>query len=116
MICCIPIGLFSSTNGIASNNGSLAPVTSTKIVGQIPSGTIYIINDTAFSQQYHLPGSGTKDDPYRIENFNITPDQFYGIGINYVTKYVVIENCTINASLGISIDWVAPGRVQIISN
>lgn len=116
ILSCMPFGMFSSTNSIASNNGTLAPTTSTKVVGQIPSGTIYILNDTAFSSNYNLPGSGTKDDPYRIENYNITPDQFYGIGISDVTKYVVIKNCTIDASNGISIDWVAPGRVQIISN
>ncbi|MCE7743196.1 MAG: hypothetical protein GOP50_12165 [Candidatus Heimdallarchaeota archaeon] len=42
---------------------------------------------------YNLPGKGTLENPYRIENYNITTDDLYCIYIINTTKYFLIENC-----------------------
>jgi len=64
------------------------------------------------------PGSGTEDDPYIIENYNIsTGDTEYlegscGILIRYVSSFVIIRNCFIQGyGVGISSETRAGGVI-----
>jgi parallel beta-helix repeat protein len=54
---------------------------------------IRIENDTALGN-LAVSGSGTQEDPYVIENFNITtaPDEFFGIGIVNTTRHLILRN------------------------
>ncbi len=65
-----------------------------------------------------LPGTGTKEDPYRIENYNITEEQsFSGISVSGTTKHFIIQNCYISSTLsGISLFSVEKGTCKIINN
>ena len=65
---------------------------------------------------YGFPGSGTEEDPYIIENYNITTSENTGILIMYTTKHFVVRNCLINAlSIGIYLDITA-SNTGIIEN
>jgi hypothetical protein len=57
---------------------------------------IVIHNNSDFSDQ-GWPGSGTFDDPYVIEGFNIT-DNATGISIRNTTVYFEIRNCIVSSS------------------
>jgi parallel beta-helix repeat protein len=65
-----------------------------------------------------FPGSGSLDDPYRIENYNITSlSESYGINISATSKYFVIQNCYIDCvDYGIWISWVSHGTAKIANN
>ena len=77
---------------------------------------IEIISDQDFID-YGFAGSGTEEDPYRIENYNITTLAYNGIRIRSTTKYFIIQNCYIDAyKSGIEIDVVAPFTVKVINN
>jgi len=53
---------------------------------------------------YGFPGNGTEEDPYRIENYNITTSNSYGIFISGTTAFFVVQHCFIDAtSFGIRI-------------
>ncbi|MCE7743663.1 MAG: hypothetical protein GPJ52_00860 [Candidatus Heimdallarchaeota archaeon] len=57
---------------------------------------IYIKNDNDFKKRkYSFAGTGTIDDPYRIENLEIETSRTYGIWIQDTTKYFIIRNCSI---------------------
>jgi len=43
-----------------------------------------------------FPGSGTYEDPYLIENYNITSSTSFGIHITSTTKHFLIRNCYID--------------------
>ena len=64
---------------------------------------IEIWNDSEFgSSGYNFPGTGLVDDPYIIENYNISlgEDDFnYGIRIMLTTKYFVIKNCYVEGRM-----------------
>lgn len=60
-------------------------------------GEIVISNDSDFERKFHLPGSGTKSDPYRIEFLQIITTRDFGIKIRDTTSYFVIRNCSIRA-------------------
>ena len=76
------------------------------------------INITTDSDFGGFPGSGTIDDPYRIENWNITTtDNICGINITGTSRHFVIQNCFIEAiDVGIRIFYTAEGTTKIISN
>ncbi len=80
---------------------------------------IIIWNDSDFSE-YGLPGRGTKNDPYRIENYNITTSDLYAIYIFGTIDYFVIENCYLESSnedgYGIYIEGVNKGTAKIYNN
>ncbi|MHA1224068.1 MAG: NosD domain-containing protein, partial [Candidatus Heimdallarchaeaceae archaeon] len=77
---------------------------------------ITITNDGNFTD-YGFPGSGTLDDPYVIEDFNITTSSDKGIYITGTTKYFIIQNCFIHAySRGIHINNVAAYTATIFNN
>ncbi|MBY9000691.1 MAG: right-handed parallel beta-helix repeat-containing protein, partial [Candidatus Heimdallarchaeota archaeon] len=82
----------------------------------IAHSPIEILSDQDFID-YGFPGSGTEEEPYRIENYNITTLAFNGIRIENTTKYFIIQNCFIDAYYtGISVDGVAPFTVKVINN
>lgn len=76
------------------------------------------INITNDAELAKFPGSGTKVDPYRIENYRITSTtELCGINITGTTKFFVIQNCRIDVvDIGIWIFWVADGTAKISSN
>ncbi|TXT60169.1 MAG: hypothetical protein BAJALOKI2v1_130051 [Promethearchaeota archaeon] len=83
--------------------------------------TIYIDgNDGLDSSTY--PGSGTYNDPYRIENKTIEASSAHGIHIKDTDLYLTIRNCTIeNGTAGASSDYDGIylkncGNVTIINN
>ncbi len=64
-----------------------------------------------------FPGSGTIQDPYLIENYNITSNSPFGIYISSTTKHSLIRNCYVDVELtGISIDDIFEGSVRIENN
>ncbi|UJG44082.1 MAG: right-handed parallel beta-helix repeat-containing protein [Candidatus Heimdallarchaeum endolithica] len=76
-----------------------------------------VINSDADFDKYDFSGSGTIDDPYIIENYNITTDQYYAIVVAYTTKYVIIRNCYIRSSfIGIHVLRSAANTVRVIEN
>ena len=79
---------------------------------------IEILNDDNFTD-YSFLGLGTAEEPYIIENYNITatyPDN-KGIYINGTTKHFVIRNCYVDTDLsGIHISNVAEGTASIINS
>ncbi|MFW9853225.1 MAG: right-handed parallel beta-helix repeat-containing protein [Candidatus Thorarchaeota archaeon] len=91
----------------------------------ISHGSIIIDSDDDFVT-YGFPGTGLENDPYVIENFNITPSSIYGVSISSTTKYFIIRNCYINVldnhpyygiyGIGISISNIASNTVKIINN
>ena len=65
-----------------------------------------------------FPGSGSKEDPYRIENYYITSlTESCGVNISSTSKHFIIQNCIIDCvDYGICISWVEHGTVKIINN
>ena len=81
-----------------------------------PYGAINILSDINFID-YGFPGSGTAEDPYLIEGYNITTAFDNGIHIYGTTKYFIVRNCYIDAVMcGIHIDNVADGIATVINN
>lgn len=86
--------------------------------GLIPHEVIEIINDANFTD-YGFPGSGTEEDPYLIQNYNITSEEFGtpGILIDDVKKYFTIQNCLVQTrGPGIIIKKVNKGACDVINN
>ena len=74
---------------------------------------ILIWNDVDF-ETYKFKGSGEKEDPYIIQNYEIITPLSYGIYIFRTTKYFEIRNCHISASnTGIYIEKAATSTVLI---
>ncbi len=66
---------------------------------------------------YLFPGSGTHEEPFFIEGFNITSSDPFGIHISATTKHVLIRNCFIDVSkTGILIEDKLEGTVRIENN
>ncbi|MCE7742159.1 MAG: hypothetical protein GOP50_06840 [Candidatus Heimdallarchaeota archaeon] len=85
--------------------------------GLVNHTTINVINDNF--TDYSFPGSGTKEDPYLIQNLNINSEQFGipGIYIEDSKKYFTIQNCYVNArGPGITIKKVNDGVCRVINN
>ncbi len=78
-----------------------------------PHDPILITSD---SELEVFPGSGTVEDPYVIEGYNITSSTESGIFIMGTTKFFIISNCYIDAKTGISILEVAPGTATVRNN
>ncbi len=77
----------------------------------IPHSSIIIATD---ADLYLFPGSGTHEEPFLIEGFNITSSDFFGIHISSTTKHVLIRNCFIDVSkTGILIEDKLEGSVRI---
>jgi hypothetical protein len=58
----------------------------------IISSFIHIESDADFLD-YDFEGSGTAEDPYRIENLHISTGLYTSIHISSTTKHVIIQNC-----------------------
>ena len=84
--------------------------------GLVQHPPIRIISDENLSA-YHFPGLGTEKHPYHIRNLNITTNERTGIYISKTSKYIVIENCYIDAlNYGIEIVEVADDTLLITKN
>ncbi|MCG3259956.1 MAG: right-handed parallel beta-helix repeat-containing protein, partial [Candidatus Heimdallarchaeota archaeon] len=82
----------------------------------IISTPIVIQSDSNISL-YSLPGNGTDEDPYRIENLNITTSEEACISIFNTTKHFLIQNCFLNGLLySILIEETAAHTIQIFNN
>ncbi len=59
----------------------------------VDASPILIDYDSDF-ESYGFPGDGSAEDPYRIENYNITTTGDYCINFGgYTTKHFIIQNC-----------------------
>ncbi len=76
------------------------------------------INITSDSDFESFPGTGTLEDPYRIENWNITTsDSICGINVTGTSMHFIIQNCFIEAvDIGIWIFYTAEGTTKIVNN
>ncbi len=78
-----------------------------------PHNPIAITSDSGFEV---FPGSGTAEDPYVIEGYNITTDST-GISIADTTEHFIIRNCYVETKyFGIFINSVADGTATVINN
>ncbi|MHA1307709.1 MAG: right-handed parallel beta-helix repeat-containing protein [Candidatus Heimdallarchaeota archaeon] len=76
---------------------------------------VIILSDEDF--QSGFPGSGTKEDPYIIEFYNIRNQGGIAISISNTAKHFVIRNCILlYSNYGIKLDNVANGTAVIIDN
>jgi len=83
---------------------------------EVDRDEIVILNDEDFVK-YNFTGTGTKNDPYIIEDYTITDNPITAITVNLTTKYFVIRNCTVDANkYGILISEVAEGTASISNN
>ena len=100
--------LLTTTNtSIQDNEASIASQTS----------SLFIDDDSDFIT-LNFPGSGTKGDPYLIENYQIiTTGREAGIDIQNTGKHFIIRNCTIETdSWGIRLNEITPNTASIIDN
>ncbi len=82
----------------------------------LPHEPIVIESDEDFLD-YGFPGTGTTEDPFIIENLNITTSEEDGIRINSTSKHFIIRNCYIDScENGIGIRFVSPGTTSVINN
>ena len=64
-----------------------------------------------------MNGTGTKNDPFIIEELNIKSQEKGGICISNTTKYCIINNCTFETlQYGIYIKNSSAGTVEILNN
>ncbi|MFX0091467.1 MAG: right-handed parallel beta-helix repeat-containing protein [Candidatus Hodarchaeota archaeon] len=89
-----------------------------------PHGPISISDDYDLANEA-VNGSGTSEDPYILEGWNITTSGVNGIFIQHTTKHFIIRNCWIDTgntnpggysirSIGLS--FVAAGTATISNN
>ncbi len=79
-----------------------------------PHDPISISSDSYFAI---FPGTGTKEDPYVIEGYEIITSQNRGIYITGTTKHFTVRNCYVEARWsGIYIGTVADGTATVINN
>lgn len=77
---------------------------------------ITILGDMDF-EDYDFLGNGTENNPYIIENYNITTTEDHAIYISQTTKYFIIRNCILNAKdYGIYIGDITSGTAEITQN
>ncbi len=98
----------------------IAPITISILIylnlGEVPEFSIEITSDSDF-EKYNFPGSGTEQDPYRIENYTFSSTAYQTILIYNVTKHFIVRNNIIMFSqIGIDISTVAPNITRITQN
>ncbi|HEX9915529.1 MAG TPA: hypothetical protein VGB32_11465, partial [Candidatus Bathyarchaeia archaeon] len=72
---------------------------------------IYITADSGFASG-GFPGSGTQEDPYVIENLQITTNTLRrnGVEIRNTRAHFVVRGCEITAAyIGVLVEDTAPG-------
>jgi len=81
------------------------------------SNSIEINSDNDF-KKFDLPGVGTANDPYILEDLTISDQSFRGISISNTNKFFVIRNCYLFRNLlnGIRLDSIAQGTGLIYNN
>ncbi|MCE7741293.1 MAG: hypothetical protein GOP50_02440 [Candidatus Heimdallarchaeota archaeon] len=100
------------THAKLSNNSTSVPVKANYVERE----AIIVDNDTHFAS-FSFPGTGAIDDPYIIENYNITSGTGSGIRIRETTVYFIIRDCYISEySNGIRLNSVAPNTSIITNN
>jgi parallel beta-helix repeat protein len=93
---------------ILGNFTNLSPIGSTEEISisknqtlitqsYIDSDSIYVNGNAAFTTTYSLPGTGTIEDPFVIEGYNIT-----SITVTNTDKYFKITNCYIQQQIHIN--------------
>jgi parallel beta-helix repeat protein len=88
----------------------------TQLTEPVQDFTIEIRSDEDF-EKYGFPGSGTEQDPYRIENYTIQTSNSWAISICDVSKHFRIWNNVLDVErIGIYICNVEPNITQILSN
>ncbi|HUT81496.1 MAG TPA: right-handed parallel beta-helix repeat-containing protein [Candidatus Bathyarchaeia archaeon] len=103
----IIIGLVLSLSGLAVFLG----------VWFRPVKIIEIFDDKDFSQKYHFPGKGTEENPYLIDGYKLSGNEYHNIKIYDVTKYFIIQNCILsNSNKGIDLRGLEYGIAKIINN
>ncbi len=91
------------------------PVVEEITIEYIPSPQILIEKDDDFNN-FAFPGNGDPDNPYMIQNLNITAPGSYGISISDVTKYFEIRDCYIFADDPIILDTVLSLETYVVNN
>ncbi|MCG3219848.1 MAG: right-handed parallel beta-helix repeat-containing protein [Candidatus Heimdallarchaeota archaeon] len=106
--------IFTNTHYLEANVDEKDKFPSFSNLTDYPSIAIY--NDSELIS-YGFPGSGTENEPYRIEYLNITTSDYNGIDIENVTLHYVIQHCFISAwGRGIMIVRSSPGVATIYNN
>ena len=109
------------SNQPAAITSEVLPKTEDNFSNQISllasSFPINIYSDTDFIT-LGLPGNGSIDNPYRIEDYLIQDSLGYGIFISGVSQYFIVQNCVIRNSLlyGILIQNVKFGNGNVSNN
>ncbi|MCG3227459.1 MAG: right-handed parallel beta-helix repeat-containing protein [Candidatus Heimdallarchaeota archaeon] len=99
--------LFSSSNLSSFTNDSL----------QLTLHDPIVITSNDDFLTYDFPGNGTELEPYRIENLEITAESYNGIFIRNIERYLIIQNCVIEAEIhGIDINSISSGYVLVQNN
>jgi len=88
-----------------------------KRVWRTSHAPIYIDSNSNFTPANGVTGgSGTENDPYIIENWDIDASSAHGIWINNTTAYFIVRNCYVhdgwNSFIGISLANVINGIVD----
>lgn len=81
-----------------------------------PHDPIWIWRNGSFTEKNGVvSGSGSQDDPYIIEGWEIdATDSRYGIYIAHIDKYFIIRNCKVYGAdeVGIHLDQVRNGKIE----
>ena len=107
----------SGTKALDENDNSYE-IDYSKRISFLTSSPLIVIYSDADFVSLGLPGNGSKEDPYRIENYLIQDSYGYGIYISGVSDYFVIQNCVIRNSFleGIIIQNIHYGNGNISNN
>ena len=79
---------------------------------------IVINSDTGFTSGGY-PGSGTVDDPYRIEGYRIITDSLHrnGVEVRGTSAYFVVRGCVIDADyIGVLVEHTTANTGSIVDN
>ncbi len=90
--------LYSVALNVGVNNTSAAtslnPLSDHPSLEDLIVQSPMIIDYDSDFESYGFPGDGSADNPYRIENFNITTSGDYCLNFGgYTTKHFIIQNC-----------------------
>ncbi len=99
---------------ILSNTQQCSPNTELSLTSITTSMIFY--NDSDFLT-YGLNGSGTAEDPYKIENLSFEVYNNYSIHISQITKSFIIKNCSFKSNTWcIRVSSVTNATAQIVDN
>ncbi|MFW9948121.1 MAG: hypothetical protein ACFFDX_14955 [Candidatus Odinarchaeota archaeon] len=82
----------------------------------ISSSSPISIDSTDDFERYSIPGSGTMEDPFRIENRTICSTDFYAIFIYSISVHFIIQNNFLYSAGAIRISDINVGYIKIINN